>query len=234
MSGALPSGLRTQINFPFALSLSKGRPSFSAWRAATRKEQHFDKLSTNGFWGGVVAVAFAAFATPALAQDIAIINATVVIGDGGEPIRGGTVVVRGGKVAAAGAGVAVPAGMTAIDAQGKWVTPGLVVAVTDVGLYDVEGVEESNDASARSSPFDAALDIAPAINPQAQHFQVSRSGGVTRAAIAPTSSTSIFAGQGAIVDFGDDPQAVTRPRAFQYVELGETGAQRAGGSRVSA
>ena len=182
----------------------------------------------------ILAIGALALAIPAYAQDMAITNATVVIGDGGEPIRGGTVVVRGGKVVAAGAGIAVPAGMTAIDAGGKWVTPGLVVAVTDVGLYDVEGVEESNDASARGSPFNAALDIAPAINPQAQHVQVSRGGGVTRAAVAPTGSTSIFAGQGAIVDFADDPQAVTLPRAFQYVELGETGAQRAGGSRVSA
>ena len=177
-------------------------------------------------------------AVPAYAQEVgdswAITNATVVVGDGGEPIRGGTVVVRGGKVVAAGAGVTVPAGMTAIDAQGRWVTPGLVVAVTDLGLFDVEGVEESNDVRAKGSPFNAALDIAPAINPQAQHIQVSRAGGVTRAAVTPAGSTSIFAGQGAIIDLGADPNAVTRPRAFQYVELGEDGARLAGGSRVSA
>lgn len=175
-----------------------------------------------------------AFAVPVHAQDMAIVNAIVVVGDGGEPVQGGTVVVRGGKVVAAGAGVTVPAGMAAIDAQGRWVTPGLVVAVTDLGLFDVEGVDESNDTRAKGSPFNAALDIAPAINAQAQHIQVSRAGGVTRAAVAPAGSTSIFAGQGAIIDLGSDPQAVTRPRAFQYVELGEEGAKLAGGSRVSA
>ena len=180
------------------------------------------------------ALAAVAFAAPAFAQDVAITNATVVVGDGGEPIRGGTVVVRGGKVVAAGVGVAVPAGMATIDGQGRWVTPGLVVAVTDLGLFDVEGVDESNDTRAKGSPFNAALDIAPAINPQAQHIQVSRAGGVTRAAVTPAGSTSIFAGQGAIIDLGADPQAVTRPRAFQYVELGEDGARLAGGSRVSA
>jgi imidazolonepropionase-like amidohydrolase len=180
------------------------------------------------------AIATIALATPALAQDMAITNATVVIGDGGEPIPGGTVVVRGGKVVAAGVGVAVPAGISVIDAAGRWVTPGLVVAVTDLGLFDVEGVEESNDTRAKSSPFNAALDIAPAINPQAQHIQVSRAGGVTRAAVTPESSTSIFAGQGAFIDLGTDAQAVIRPRAFQYVELGEDGARLAGGSRVSA
>ena len=180
------------------------------------------------------AIAAIALAASAHAQDMVITNATVVVGDGGEPIRGGTVVVRGGKIVAAGAGVAVPAGMTVIDAAGRWVTPGLVVAVTDLGLFDVEGVEESNDTSAKGSPFNAALDIAPAINPQAQHIQVSRAGGVTRAAVTPAGSTSIFAGQGVFIDLGADPQAVTRPRAFQYVELGESGAKLAGGSRVSA
>ena len=36
------------------------------------------------------ALAAIALASPVLAQDIAITNATVVVGDGGEPIRGGT------------------------------------------------------------------------------------------------------------------------------------------------
>ena len=60
----------------------------------------------------LLAISALALTAPAYAQDAnnswAITNAIVVIGDGGEPIRGGTVVVRGGKVVAAGAGVAVP------------------------------------------------------------------------------------------------------------------------------
>ena len=144
---------------------------------------------------------------------------------------------RGGagvKVVAAGVGVAVPAGINVIDAEGCWVTPGLVVSVTDLGLFDVEGVEERNDTRTKSSPFNAALDIAPAISRRAQHIQVSRAGGVTRAAATPKSSTSIFAGQGAFVDLGANPKTAIRPCAFQYVELGEDGARLAGGSRVSA
>ena len=115
---------------------------------------------------------------------------------------------RGGagvKVVAAGVRIAVPAGINVIDAEGCWVTPGLVVSVTDLGLFDVEGVEERNDTRTKSSPFNAALDIAPAISRRAQHIQVSRAGGVTRAAATPKSSTSIFAGQGAFVDLGANP-----------------------------
>lgn len=189
-------------------------------------------MSARG-WKTALAALLAGLATPTLAQDIAITNATLAIGDGSEPIRGGTVVVRAGKVVAAGAGVAVPAGVRSIDAEGKWVTPGLVVAVTDLGLIDVEYVDNSNDSDASKSPFSAALDISVAINPAAQHIAVSREGGVTRAAVAPLATGTIFSGQGAVIDLGADPQAVMVPRAFQYLELGEAGAQRAGGSRVA-
>jgi len=179
------------------------------------------------------AAALLALATPAVAQDVAITNATVVIGDGSAPIQNGTVVLRGGKVVAAGAGVAVPAGVRTIDAAGKWVTPGLVVAVTDIGLFDVEAVDESNDSNSKS-PFNAALDLSPAINPLAQHIAVSRAGGVTRAAVAPLGTGAIFGGQGAIIDLASDGQPITQARAFQYVELGEAGARAAGGSRAAA
>lgn len=172
-------------------------------------------------------------AAPALAQDVAITHARLVVGDGSDPIDNGTVLIQGGKVIAAGAGVAVPAGVHTLDAQGKWVTPGLVVAVTDLGLVDVGAVDESNDSDAEKSPFSAALDISTAINPNDLPIQVSRGGGVTRAAVAPLGTGTIFGGQGAVIDLGADPDAVTKARAFQYVDLGETGARRAGGSRVS-
>ena len=176
----------------------------------------------------------AAGSIPAMAQDMAITNATVVVGDGGAPMPGGTVVVRAGKVVSAGVGVAIPAGMRVIDAKGGWVTPGLVVAVTDLGLVDVGAVSESNDSESDKSPYSAALDVAPAINPSAQPIAVSRAGGVTRAAVVQGGSGAIFAGQGAIIDLGADADAVNRPRAFQYVELGEAGARLAGGSRIAA
>ena len=188
----------------------------------------------SALWKAALALLGTLAAPPLLAQDIAIINARVVVGDGGAPIPGGTVVVRGGKVVAAGAGVAVPAGVRTIDAKGGWVTPGLFVAVTNLGLVDVEYVTESNDDSAATAVFNAALDVGPAINPLSQQITVSRAGGITRAAIAPTGTTAIFAGQGAVIDLAADGNPVTRGRAFQYIELGEAGAVLAGGSRVSA
>ena len=71
---------------------------------------------------GIAALA----ALPATAQTLAITGGRVVVGDGSDPIDGGTVVIRNGRVVAAGAGVAVPADATLVDARGKWVTPGII------------------------------------------------------------------------------------------------------------
>ena len=142
----------------------------------------------------LLAAATSLLAGPLVAQDFAITGATVVLGDGSEPIQNGTVVVRDGQIAAAGADVAVPAGVEAIDGRGRWVTPGLFSALTDLGLWDVEEVNESNDTEAGDSPFGAALDVTPAINSMSQHVAVSRAGGVTRASVAGAPGGSIFAG----------------------------------------
>lgn len=182
----------------------------------------------------LVAAATIALAAPALAQDVTITNATVATGDGSEPIENATVVVRGGRVVAVGSGVAAPAGGEVIDGTGKWVTPGIFSAVTDLGLSDVDGVSDSNDSSARNSPFSAALDASTALNPNSQDVLVARADGITRASVFSSPSASIFGGQGAVIDLGADPEMVTRSRAFQVVDLGETGARIAGGSRISA
>ena len=178
----------------------------------------------------------AAFAAvPATAQTVAITGGRVVIGDGSEPIDGGTVVIRDGRVVAAGAIVAVPPGAQVVDARGKWVTPGVVAGFSRIGLVEVDAVSASNDTRANTSPFNAAIDVAPAVNPEAMAISVSRAAGVTRAVVSPTATNrSLFAGQGAVIDLGGDMQPITRARLFQYIELGEAGSGSAGGSRAAA
>ncbi len=161
---------------------------------------------------------------------MAITGGTVALGDGSAPIQGGTVVIRDGRVVAAGQGVAVPAGAQVVDATGKWVTPGIIAGFSRLGLADVDAVAGANDESS-DGPFSAALDIAPAINPNAAPVAVNRAEGVTRAIVAPSIGKGIFAGQGALIDTGADGQPITRGRLFQFVELGERGAEAAGGSR---
>ncbi len=182
----------------------------------------------------LAASAALAFASSAAAQDMAVTNATVATGDGSAPIENATVVVRGGQVVAAGSGVTVPAGMQTIDGSGRWVTPGIFMPLTDLGLWDVGAVSNSNDSRAGDARFNAALDASTAVNYASQHIAVSRGGGVTRATIALSPSDSIFAGQGAAIDLGADANAVVAPKVFQMVVLGEAGARIAGGTRVAA
>ena len=118
-------------------------------------------------------------------KTIAITGGRVVVGDGSPPVDGGTVVIRDGRVVAAGAGVSVPAGATVVDASGKWVTPGIVAGFSRIGLVEVDAVDETNDTQANNSPFNAAIDVAPAINPQASTIAINRAAGVTRAVVSP-------------------------------------------------
>lgn len=180
------------------------------------------------------AAAAIAIASPASAETIAITGGKLVIGDGSAPIEGGTVVVRDGTIVAAGAGVAIPAGARTVDAGGKWVTPGVFAGFSRLGLSEVDAVDGTNDKSGGKSGFSAAIDVAPAIDPFRSPIAVNRSAGVTRAVVAPETAGNIFAGQGAIMDLGADSDALTKARAFQFVELGENGAASAGGSRSSA
>jgi imidazolonepropionase-like amidohydrolase len=179
--------------------------------------------------------ALALSAAPAMAQDVTITNARVVIGDGSEPVEGGTVIVKAGSVVYAGSASGAPAASgTAVDAKGAYVTPGIFATVTTLGLEDVSAVSETEDSRAAASPFSAALDAANGVNPVSQHILVHRAAGITRAATTTVPTGSIFAGQGAIIDLDGDASPIVQARAFQMVDLSENGARLAGGSRPAA
>ncbi len=170
----------------------------------------------------------------ALAETIAITGGKVIVGDGRAPIENANVIMKDGKIIAVGANVAVPAGANIVDAKGKWVTPGIFAGFSRLGLVEIGAVSQTNDSSSSGSIFSAGLDVAASIDPFRSPVAVNRAAGVTRAVVAPSSGGKIFAGQGAIVDLGDDFKPITKARAFQFVELGGRGAGIAGGSRSAS
>jgi imidazolonepropionase-like amidohydrolase len=133
-----------------------------------------------------------------------------------------------------------------IYATGKWVTPGIVAGFSRLGFAEVDLTSSREDGGGRADtsgaaddttshgPFNAAIDVVPAINPLDSTIAVNRADGVTRALVAPSTGKSIFAGQGAVIDTGADLEPITAARKFQFVELGESGASTAGGSRSAA
>jgi imidazolonepropionase-like amidohydrolase len=82
----------------------------------------------------------------------AIVGATVIDGSGNPPIVDGVIVIRDGAIAAAGAraAVAIPAGSTIVDANGKYVVPGLVDTNVHLSLYG--GINERYETLAKYHP----------------------------------------------------------------------------------
>lgn len=184
---------------------------------------------------GLIAALLVAAAAPVTAETFAISGATVALGDGSQPIPNGMVIVRDGRIVAAGdVRMKLPAGTQVIDATGKWVTPGIVGGFTRLGLAEVDLSADGSDDTKANGPFSAALDVVQSVNPLDMPIAVNRADGVTRALVVPNVGKNIFAGQGAVIDTGADMDPITRRRVFQFVELGETGKDKAGGSRSSA
>ena len=165
----------------------------------------------------------------AAAETFAISGGTVALGDGSQPIANGIVVVRDGRIVAAGdMRMKLPPGTRVIDATGKWVTPGIVAGFSRLGLAEVDLTASKEDGGGKSDtsgaaddttsegPFNAAIDVVPAINPLDTTIAVNRADGVTRAIVAPGAGKNIFAGQGAVIDTGADMDPVTAPRKFQF------------------
>jgi imidazolonepropionase-like amidohydrolase len=63
----------------------------------------------------------------AIAQDLVITNARIIVGNG-QVIESGSLVVRGGRIASVAAGAASAPGVRAIDARGMTVLPGYIDA----------------------------------------------------------------------------------------------------------
>jgi len=175
-------------------------------------------------------------AASASAQDIAIVGGTVhTMGPEGV-IENGTVLIEDGEISAVGSDIRLPSGIERIDASGKVVTPGLVAALTSLGLVEVGAVGSSRDSSldAEDSPFHAAFDVSYGINPDATAIPITRIEGVTRALVAPGRGESIFGGMGAAIHLGEGMDIVTHSKLFQVAFQGEAGSGVAGGARGAA
>jgi len=185
--------------------------------------------------GLVFALVLGAAALPALAQDRVAIVGGKVVTNAGAILEGGTVLLSDGVVVRVEPGsAAVPAGYRSVDARGKWVTPGIIAGISQIGVSEVNAVNEANDTEADRSPASAALMLDGAFNPSETSIPINRAEGVTAAIVAPSPGRTLYAGQGAIISLAAGATEPVRARAFQYVAYGEAGAQLAGGSRPAA
>ncbi|MGH8028934.1 MAG: hypothetical protein ACREO3_03265, partial [Arenimonas sp.] len=157
-------------------------------------------------------------ATPSLAADILIKGARVhTLGPAGT-LQSGDVLIRDGRIAAVGATVPAPRGAEVIDAASMVVTPGLFAAHTQLGLREIDAVDETADEASKDKRFSASLDVVDGLNPRVATITVSRVEGVTRAVAAPMAgeNAALLAGFGAVINLGSIDRFVTRSRAAMY------------------
>jgi imidazolonepropionase-like amidohydrolase len=168
-------------------------------------------------------LAIALGGSAASAQGVVAIRGGTVLPISGPPIPGGVVLIRDGKIAAVGAGVSIPGGARVIDATGKYVMPGIVDAMTSLGVSS----SDLNDAADPITPEQRIIEsyypygefghggLAPLRNVEAL------SGGVTTMYVAPADA-ALIGGQGAVVKTaGSDLATVTvREPAAMDMTLG--------------
>ena len=164
-------------------------------------------------------------ASAAAAQTIAITGGTVYPVSGPR-IENGTVVIRDGRITAVGRDVPIPAGAQRVDATGKWVTPGLVNAATQLGVVEIGAVAETRDVIASGEDgVSAAFTVWDGFNPASVHLAPARNGGVTTVGIIPAGG--LIAGQSAMVDLVPDvptSQMVRRTPAAMVATMAPPGA----------
>jgi imidazolonepropionase-like amidohydrolase len=161
----------------------------------------------------VLAAMLGALALPAraLAQPVAIVGGRVHPVSG-PVIENGTVIIDGGRITAVGAGVPLPVGARVVDAKGKWVTPGLVNALTSLGVSEVGAVASTDDASAKGEAgIAAALRVWDGLNPASVLWTPARNEGVTSVVAVPAGG--LVAGQAAFVDTLGETRAALLRRA---------------------
>ena len=95
------------------------------------------------------------------------------------------------------------------------------------------GTVDSSVTTLPISATGAAYDVSYAVNPDSSLMAISRVEGVTSAATTISRTEYLFHGQGAVITLASDAQPVLKPKAFVAVNVGNAGADDAGGSRAA-
>ena len=134
--------------------------------------------------------AYASTYQPLPAGTVLIRNAVVLTGTG-KRLDPGAVLIVDGRIEAVGPKLRAPRDATVIDAQGKWVTPGIIDVHSHLGVYPSPGVEAHGDGNEMTAPVTADVWAEHSLWPQDPGFNTARAGGVTTLQILPGSANLI-------------------------------------------
>ena len=108
----------------------------------------------------------------------------------------GSILFDKGKITHIGEFIAPPDGAEVIDLDGKHVYPGLIAAVSRMGLVEISAVDVTNDHSERGD-FNPNVRANVAYNPDSEIIPTTRSNGVLIANVVPASG--LVSGQASIM-----------------------------------
>ncbi|WP_348673512.1 amidohydrolase [uncultured Abyssibacter sp.] len=137
---------------------------------------------------------FASTYQPLPSKTTLIRNATVLTGTG-ERIDNGAVLLEDGRIAKVGRDLSAPRGARVIDAEGRWVTPGIIDAHSHLGVYPSPEVAALSDGNEITGNNTAGVWAEHGVWPQDPGFDTALAGGVTSMLILP-GSANLFGGRG--------------------------------------
>jgi imidazolonepropionase-like amidohydrolase len=118
-----------------------------------------------------------------------ITHATILTGTG-QRLDDASLFIADGKIVFVGEGDA-PAGVTTIDAGGRWVTPGLIDVHSHLGVYPSPGVKAHADGNEMTNPTTPNVWAEHSIWPQDPGFSRALAGGITTLQVLPGSGNLI-------------------------------------------
>jgi imidazolonepropionase-like amidohydrolase len=135
------------------------------------------------------AEAFPSSYSPLPSEPTLITNATILTGTG-ERLENANLLIDEGKISFVGEGQA-PAGVTTVDASGRWVTPGLIDVHSHLGVYASPGVKAHSDGNEMTNPATPNVWAEHSVWPQDPGFARALAGGVTTLQVLPGSGNLI-------------------------------------------
>jgi len=189
-----------------------------------------------GFSMVVLAVAALAATTQLFADTKVFTNARVATQTTAGTLEAATVVVTDGKVVYAGAEADAPQFSDAetLDANGRWLTPGLIASNTQLGIVEISAEASSADARVVDFRMGPAFDVRYALNPSSILMGTSRAAGITSAVVAPQIGNDLFAGLGAAIRLTEtlDPaNSLISSELAMFASITSRPAGMVGGSR---
>ena len=167
------------------------------------------------------------------AKDYLVTNTTVYTSSQKGTFKNVDIFISDGFIMEVGSNLKISSKHTHIDGTGKYLTPGLMNASTQLGLEEISAAESTVDHHTQMKSYSASFEIAPAINTKSTLIPHNRINGITRVIVAPTGN-KLFTGIASSLILAGPTNEVVESGIAQFANYGDAGAQMAGGSRASA